>query len=202
MKAKALVEKKMAIDEFAQLNRKDLERMAGYILKRWPAPNDYGVEDVVQDLLFECWRKKNKFDPTRGKTAEQYISFNAISYAKRQVHRARRARGDRGIGRFELLGTGDDSRYESDEDSHGYVGTACRVEFELERRDNLRDLIERCSSAREAICLLVFYEEEDTKAAGDRIYKDAQLRDICSVRCAEEAREAVKQVAKEHAWLG
>jgi DNA-directed RNA polymerase specialized sigma24 family protein len=196
MKAKALVERTQTIEEFANANRRDLERMAGYILKRWPAPNDYGVEDVVQDLLIEIWRKRLRFDASRGKTPEAFLSFNAISYAKRQVHKARRARGDRDFGRFEVLtstGTVDDMAAET-------LGGEDMGETAIDRRDRLHDLIERCASVREAVCLFVLSEEESVALAGDRIYNDERLREICRVRCAADAREAVKQTLKEHAW--
>ncbi len=196
MKAKEFVARRQTIGEFAEQNRKDLERIASYILKRWPAPNDMGVEDVVQELLLACWRDRLKFDPSRGKSAESFVSFNAISRAKRQVHKARRARGDRGIGTFEVLtqtGTVDQemrqwNRHDSEE-----------TETAVERRDRLRELIERCNTTREAICLFVFYEEEDTKAAGQRIYSDASLRKLCGINSAAAAQQIVKQVAKEHA---
>lgn len=190
MKAKEFVARRQTIGEFAQQNRKDLERIASYILKRWPAPNDMGVEDVVQELLLACWRDRLKFDPARGTSPEAFVSFNAISRAKREVHKARRARGDRGVGTFDLLTANGDLESEHAADPG---------ETDIDRRDRLIELLESCASSRQAICLFVFYEEEDTKAAGDRIYSDARLRQICHVGSAAAAREIVKQVVKEHA---
>ncbi len=195
MKAREFVGRTQTLGEFAVVNKRDLERIAGYILKRWPAPNDVGIEDVVQELLLACWRDRLKFDPARGKTPESFVVFNAISRAKRQVHKLRRARGDKGMGTFDLLTA--DGNVETMNDEQAELG-----ETEVERRDRLHELLEACASTRDAICLFVFYEEEDTQAAGDRIYNDARLRELCHVRCAADAREAVKRVAKEHACHG
>jgi DNA-directed RNA polymerase specialized sigma24 family protein len=196
VKAKEFVARRQTVGEFADLNRKDLDRLARHILKRWPAPNDVGPEDVTQELLLECWRlaSSRKFDPTRGVTPERFLTYNAVSKAKRYVHRARRAKGDRDFGRFEVLtATGDVT---SDISNIAATGEA---DAEFMRRERLRELLAKCQSVREAVCLMVFYEEESTTAAGDRIYRTAELRDLCRVRCAREARDAVKQTVEEHA---
>lgn len=191
MKAQKLVNREQAIDEFFVENAKDFHRMALYILARWKAPNDVSAEDVEQELRLAAWRAKRKYDPSRGVTPERYITFQAINAAKRWVHRQRRARDDKALGRFELL-TADGAPAD-----FGAIDAV--QEADAIRRSELEAVVENCESDREAICLAVFFREEDTKAAARVIYENADLRRRCRVGSIADANRAVKRTVEEHA---
>lgn len=192
MKAAAFVNRKQSVEEFLTMNEADVHRLAVYILKRWKAPNDVGVEDVKQELRIYLWHYRKKFNAERGSTPEQYLTFNAVSRAKRYVHQQRRARGDKGLGHFELL------------TSDGVVVDTTAVEpdqeFSLVQRERLALMLDRCTSTREAICLAVFFKERDIRGAARRIYEDDELRRLCDVTTKEDASKAVKRTVEEHAW--
>ena len=194
MKAERFVMRQQSLDEFFTENEKDFRRMAAYILGRWKAPNDVGVEDVMQELRIAIWRKARKYDPKRGKKPEQFLAFNAISLAKRQVHKQRRARGDKGIGHIELL------------TNNGIVVDTSAVEpeqeFSLAQKQELALILDRCTSTREAICLAVFFKEKDAQAAARRIFEDDELRRLCRVSSMSAAKQAVRQTVEEHACRG
>lgn len=191
MKAQKLVNREQSLDEFFAENSKDFRRMAIYILSRWKAPNDVSIEDVEQELRIAAWRAKRKYDPARGVTPERYITFQAINKAKRWVHQQRRGRDDKSVGRFDLL---TDDGQMVDRSS----GEAAQ-ETDAIRRSELESAIDSCTSTREAICLAVFFREEDTRAAAKVIYENAELRRLCQVRSMLDAKRAVKRTVEEHA---
>lgn len=191
MKAQKLVNREQSIDEFFVENAKDFRRMALYILGRWKAPNDVSVEDVEQELRLAAWRAERKYDPARGVTPERFITFQAINKAKRWVHQQRRGRDDKSVGRFEQL-TDDGAIVD-------WAHAAATQETDALRQSELEAVVDRCTSTREAICLAVFFREEDTRAAAKVIYENAELRRLCQVGSMLDAKRAVKRTVEEHA---
>lgn len=197
MKADRYVRREQSFDEFLRENEKHFERMAAYILKRWKAPNDVSIADVAQELRIAAWIYARRYQPDRGKTPAQYVSWNAINKAKKYVHRQRHGRDDRGLGRFDLLSSvGDVTTLMVDE------GAQPEVEFEIDRRERLRALVDRCASRAEAVCLIVLFEAESTEVAARSIVNSPELRRICQVETEKEAARMVRKTVKEHAWLG
>ena len=193
MKATKYVRREQSFDEFLQQNEASFERMAVYILQRWKAPNDVSVADVVQELRIAAWRCAKRFDPKRGKTAEQYVAWNTINMAKKWVHRQRRGRDDWASSRFDLLtatgemGGAGDSPLQPEQ------------ELELARRERLRQLVDGCSTSAEAICLMVFFRTESAVAAAHDIIASENLRRLCGVESLKDATRMVRKTVKEHA---
>jgi len=80
---------RLTFDGFARATRLEWFRLAAYLLRRWQAPADVGLEDLVQEMLLEAWSISARFDPGRGKTIQQYVTWNAVSRAKKWLHRQR-----------------------------------------------------------------------------------------------------------------
>jgi DNA-directed RNA polymerase specialized sigma24 family protein len=90
---------------FARATRREFERMAMYLTRRWAPPAWYLLDDVVQELLVAAWMAIWEWSPTRGPTLARYVVFNAMSGAKRALHKARGAKlsgsSDKNPSRFE-----------------------------------------------------------------------------------------------------
>jgi len=82
-----LADGRLTFDGFARATRLEWFRLASYLLRRWQAPADVGLEDLVQEMLLEAWRISDRFDPRRGKTIQQYVTWNAVTRAKKWLHR-------------------------------------------------------------------------------------------------------------------
>lgn len=194
MKAAKYVAREQSLSEFLQANEKSFERMAIYILGRWKAPNDVSVADVVQELRIAAWQYARKFDPKYGKTPEQYVAWNTINQAKKWVHRQRRGRDDWAPSRFDVL-----SPTGSMEGDGGAQDAP--QETELQRREQLRLLLDKCTSASAAICLVVFFQAESAEGAARSIIESEKLRRLCKVRTVKDAARMVRKTVKEHACL-
>lgn len=194
MKATKYVRREQSFDEFLYANEKSFERMAIYILQRWKAPNDVSVADVVQELRIAAWRCAKRFDPARGKTAEQYVTWNTINEAKKWVHRQRRGRDDWAPSRFDVLTSTGNMGGESDD-----APFQPEQELELARRERLRQLVDRCGSSAEAVCLMVFFQTESFQLAAHDIIASENLRRLCGVASLKDAARMVRKAVKEHA---
>jgi DNA-directed RNA polymerase specialized sigma24 family protein len=192
MKAAKYVAREQSLTEFLQSNEKSFERMAIYILGRWKAPNDVSVADVVQELRIAAWQYAKKFDPKYGKTPEQYVVWNTINTAKKWVHRQRRGRDDWAPSRFDVL-----SPTGNNEGEGGVIDAP--QETELHRREQLRLLLDRCTSASAAICLMVFFQAESAEGAARAIMQSDNLRRLCGVTTEKDAARMVRKTVKDQA---
>lgn len=88
----ALRAKKTTFDKFVHATRVDYERMALYLLRRWNTPSWYSTEDVEQELYMGTWKHIGSYQPGRGPSLKSFVVFNAMAWAKRQLHKARGAK--------------------------------------------------------------------------------------------------------------
>lgn len=87
----ALREKRITFNAFVILTRLEWYRLAAYLLRRWQAPADVSLDDLVQEMLLEAWTVVDEYDPNRGVSIEKFVTWNAVSRAKKWLHRQRSA---------------------------------------------------------------------------------------------------------------
>lgn len=92
-------------DTFFLRTRSEWERLAAYLLRRWPVPSAVAQEDVVQELMLAAWTAVHRYDPARGTTLKGFVVYNATDKAKKWVHKQRAAyrRDDGAPSRHALL---------------------------------------------------------------------------------------------------
>ncbi len=168
---------KMTFDEFARSNQQDWQRMARYLLRRFPIESA-AEDDVVQELLIGSWQASRKFDPARGVSAERYLVFNMMSKAKKRLKRAVRP--------FEELLVEAPSS-ERDELPPSQVE-------DIERGRRLRQLIDECRNLTEAVVLIAYYQQEDCTLAASSLYTDPKLRRLCRFGSPQDATRKVRRV--------
>jgi DNA-directed RNA polymerase specialized sigma24 family protein len=113
----------IAFNGYTRAVRDEYERIAAMLTRRWVPPGWVEQEDVVQDLFVATWESIWKYDAARGASIGDFVVFNAISRAKRQLHKARGANlhgsSDRNPSRMEVafssLGQPDQTRETLDE---------------------------------------------------------------------------------------
>ncbi len=168
----------ISFNEFARSNGQDWIAMARYLIRRFPSELD--EQDVVQELLIGSWQALHKFDPTRGVTPERFCVFNALRRTRRRLHRQARAPE-------ELLGCSPEPALEVEQ------LVPASQQHETERTERLRQLVDRCSSLKDAVVLLAFFREEDRTLAAGAIYRDAELRRLCRLGNEDRAKQVVCQ---------
>jgi DNA-directed RNA polymerase specialized sigma24 family protein len=172
----------ITFDQFARQNTKDWQRMARYLLRRFPA-DCIAEDDVVQELMIGAWQSFAKFEPTRvdkrGKpiTAERYVTYNALSKAKKRILSRMRPLNE------DLAGEVEDPREQE-----------CGQLEEVERSRKLKALVEQCTNLTEAVCLMVYYREEECTRTAASIYSDPQLRRLCQFGSLQHATRKVRRV--------
>jgi DNA-directed RNA polymerase specialized sigma24 family protein len=80
---------RLTFDGFVRATRLEWFRLAAYLLRRWSAPADVGLEDLVQEMLLGAWDVVGRFDPRRGKSVQQFVVWNAVTRAKKWLHKQR-----------------------------------------------------------------------------------------------------------------
>lgn len=74
-----------SFEAFALRTRSEWNALAAYICRRVsPRALDH-LEDVVQELLLECWQRVATWDPNRGCELDRYCVFNAVSQVTRRL---------------------------------------------------------------------------------------------------------------------
>lgn len=195
-----------AIDfgQFVAATRGEYRAMAMYLMRRWVTPEWFVLEDAEQELYLGTWRSVWDYDAARGATLLRYVTFSAMYYAKRAMHKAR------GVG---LSGSPDKrpSRFETplsrlgpepdDGDAvaivrlaEDAVAEAALIDAE-ERAHALAAALEACESAQERIALLAVREAGGLDSAGQVLYDDLECR--ISLRLGSE--EIAERYVRKHA---
>lgn len=63
--------------------------IAGRLMTRWSPPASIDGEDMVQEMLMRVPELIAAWSPDRGASLYRYVIFNAVAYAKRELHRHR-----------------------------------------------------------------------------------------------------------------
>jgi hypothetical protein len=76
---------------FAQRTAGTWQRLARYLVARWPLPACCELRDVEQELLLAVAQLVPRWDPSRGVEIARFVVWNACNRAKRWMHRQRGA---------------------------------------------------------------------------------------------------------------
>lgn len=153
---------RIKFDEFARAARGDFERMAAYLARRWVPPSWCSREDLVQELMLGAWLHVWSFyDPDADRSLARFVVYNAISHAKRALHKARGAL---------LHGSADRARscFERPLSSYGREdgdGEAMAERFLAEEAEAERRLIEAEDMVEALACADRHCETEDEREA-------------------------------------
>lgn len=187
-----LVDSRIDFGTFAHRTRREFERIALYLLRRWVPPSWYLPEDVVQELYLGAWIWVWDWSPKIGPSISQFVVFNAISHAKRQLHKARGAKlsgsADKNPSHIERplssLGTqeGDGDFLESLMHRGGSVWLEQSPEAEAilireeEKKASVATLLDVCTTSFERDSIIAVAEAGDLDGGGLLIYEDIDQR--------------------------
>ncbi len=173
---------------FARATRREFERLANHLLRRWAPPAWYVADDVVQELLLGAWSCMWDWCPKLGPTLSRYVVYNAMSHAKRALHKARGAK---------LSGTSDKnpSRFERPLSSFGLDGDGEamaesilaeeplaerlmieREEEEARRAEAVTIALDACRTPTERAVILAIAATGDASGGAEVIYSDIDAR--------------------------
>lgn len=202
--------KRVGYDAFVNATRREFLGLAASLLRRWAAPMP--TEDVVQELYLGAWLTffpkdpSKRFDPKRGTPLHKFIVFNAMSHAKRAIHKARGAKlsgtADKNPSHIETplsaLGRGEE---DGDVLLNLVLFAEPIAESALIGRELREEAVERalraCTSARERVAVraLALAEGGDVDGAGRVLYDDIDTRIALRLGSEEHATRYVTSAA-------
>ena len=77
-------------DSFARATSTRWKRLAHSLLRRWPAGSTVDLDDLTQELLIGAWLAIPQWEEGR-QSLERYVVWNAMTDAKRWLHKQRGA---------------------------------------------------------------------------------------------------------------
>lgn len=205
--------KRIGYDTFVAATQREFGALACSLTRRWAPPSSVTVEDVVQDLYFGAWltlfpkNPAKRFDPTRGVSLRRFVVFNAMSHAKRALHKARGAKlsgtADKNPSHIERplssMGGNDDA----DDDGYGWIAALLSEEpvaeaafiSREEREESVQRALRACTCARERVAVLALAEGGDVDGAGRVLYDDLDTRIALRLGSEEHATRYVTGAA-------
>jgi len=199
----AAFERRLAFDAFVRTTDREFARMANYLLRRWVPPAWYAFDDVMQELTIGAWSYVYRWDATRGVSLARYVVFNAITAAKRELHRARGAKlsgsQDRNPSRFErpLSSFGLDD--EGDALAESILAEDALAERVLIARENrvtaIGEAFASCQNETERAVIRALASTEDVDASAGEIYEDIDRRISLRLVSEDHARRVVMRTA-------
>lgn len=198
----------ISFTEFANKTKPQFRAMAGYLVRRWTPPSWMLVDDVEQELYLAAWHAIWDYDDTRGVAISRYVVFNAISDAKRALHKARGAKlsgsPDRNPSRMEtpLTAIVEGERLMINTLSAPAEQESLIVAFE-ERDRAVAAAFDACEDERERLAMNAIVSEESIEGGARVLYDDLSTRLAFRFGCEEAAERFVfKQVVKVAERLG
>ena len=190
---------------FVRGTRREFERMATYLRRRWAPPSWYEHEEVVQELYLGAWLHVPRWDPLRGPSLSRYVVYTAMSKAKRGLHKARGAKKDRADhqpSRFEppvsSLGRQDGS---GEALVDALLAEAASAETSLiaaeERREAVSRATRACARAVERFVVRAIARSGDLDAAAAIVYDDIDARIALHLGSEDIARRKVRSEARK-----
>jgi DNA-directed RNA polymerase specialized sigma24 family protein len=179
--------------EFVIGTRTQFRSMAGYLARKWTPPSWMTLEDLEQELYLAAWHAIWDFEEGRGVGISKYVVFNAISGAKRALHKARGAKlsgsPDRNPSRMEtpLAQFIDGEQLMINTLAEPAEQESLIVAFE-DRKEAVQRAVKACKSDCERAAVLAIVDTESIEGGARVIYDDVDTR--LSLRLgSEEAAE-------------
>lgn len=170
---------------FVRQTRAEFRAMAGYLLRRWRAPESLTPEDLEQELYLGAWKHLWRYEPEYaahfGTTLEQYVTFNAITDAKRELHKARGVKLSGSPDKVPSCIARPLSRIREGEALAEMIlreepGQERAMILREDRAEAFHRALDACECPRERIAVLTIAEVDDVDAAGRALYDDADAR--------------------------
>jgi hypothetical protein len=186
---------RMTDANFFRSTRGTWERMARYLLRRWPAPAWVDQDEIVQELHLGAslcvWSYDERL--SHGRTLEDYVEWNAIDYAKKKLHAMRGAkrsgnadgnpsRIERPLSMFDATPEWVEGLLRQDATQH----TQCEV-FEA--------IGYVCRSVPNRHAIEAFLRAGDVVAGAVALYEDKELRAACGIVRPRDAGRLVANAA-------
>lgn len=186
---------------FVAATRTEFVAMACSLMKRWIPPASMAPDDLVQELYLGAWLCMWDFDATRGPSITQYVVYNAMSFAKRELHKARGAKlsgsADRNPSRMErpLASFGDDGDAISESIlAEEPIAEQVMIAFE-DRAAAVARALAACTTSREVQAISAIVTAGDVHAGACAIFNDMHERIELRLSSEEHAARYVVQTA-------
>lgn len=196
-------EGQISFEQFVANTRKDFFALATHLLRRWNGPAWFTVDDVEQELYLGAWKYISRWDPDRGKSIEEYVTWNAMCAAKRHLHSARgvslSGSPDRKLSNFEapLSSIGEEGEGEMIL-QHAFVEpVAENVMIDHETRYAMaNEVLKTCETRAEKLVVLAIRDARSIDNAGDMLYDNFDQRIELRLGSEEIADRFVMRTAK------
>jgi len=105
--APSLVSGELSFPQYWKLTLAEWKRLADYAQRRWAGPVSVAREDVLQEMAIAVFRKFPKWESVRangvqGAPPGRFLVWEAVTAAKRWLHKQRGVRGDAEPSRHDL----------------------------------------------------------------------------------------------------
>lgn len=179
---------RITFDDFARGTKREFERMAGYLMRRWIPPSWYGPEDLVQDLWLGAWMCIWEWSPVMGASLTRFVVFNTMATGKRALHKARGAllsgtqdknpsRFERPLSSFGLEGEGETmAECLLAEEAIAEQTMIEREEHEDRKREGIAKALAACKTETERAVIRALANAEDVEGGVAAIYEDIDQR--------------------------
>jgi hypothetical protein len=198
-----LVDGRITFTAFRNATRREYEKMATYLMRRWIPPSWCVLEDVVQELYLGTWIWTWEWQDFRGPSLSRFVVFNAMAHAKRALHKARGAKlsgsQDRNPSHIErpLSSYGVDG--EGDAMAELLLAEDAIAETKLvqveERKASVAVVLGACETTSERIAILAIAEAGDVDGGGALLYDDLDARLALRLASEEHAARFIARVA-------
>lgn len=194
---------RVSFDTFASRTRREFERMATYLMRKWVPPSWCVLEDVVQELLLGTWIWMWGWDRARGPSVSRYVVFNAMSHAKRSLHKARGAKlsgsSDKNPSHIErpLSSFGQDG--DGEQMAEAFLAEEPVAESRLiaaeEREVAIEVAIRACETVEERVAIVAIAEAGDVDGGGALLYGNDDAREALGLPNEKHAARFVARLA-------
>lgn len=174
---------RISFTEFVHETKSQFRAMAGYLARKWTPPTWMPVEDIEQELYLGAWHAIWDWEPigNRHVTITRYVVWNAISDAKRELHKARGAKlsgsPDRNPSRMEtpLAAMHEGEQLAINVLSAPPEQESLIVAFE-ERESAIDRAIKACLTERERMVMIAVVNTESIEEGARVLYDDVDTR--------------------------
>lgn len=191
---------------FVTATREIFERLACRLIRHWTPPAWVTAEDLVQELYLGAWTHVWHYEPilSNGTTLERFVIYNAMSQAKRELHRARGAKlsgcADKNPSNMELpISSIGMTAAESDALAEALLAVEPEAETEMvqaeERQAAIARALDACVTKKEHTAMLAIVEAGDIDGGAIMLYRDFDTRIALRLSSEEHAVRFVARTA-------
>lgn len=196
-------DEKIDFGSFVAATRVEFRKMALYLVRRWTPPEWFTLEDIEQELYLGAWKYIWRFDPTRGKSISNFVTYNAIQHAKTALHVARgvtiSGSPDRKVSNIETPLSMFGEEGDGEALMSVILGEAPQAEEALieheDRKAACKVALRACESQQERYVVLAIREAKSVDGASRVLYDDIDNR--IDLRLSSEAH--AERFVKRHA---